>query len=86
LAAKHLVDIEGELAIEIMQVGPTGVQGKVQRGSRIGLRGRQAHATASSIATHTVTPTEAVEANVLIRSSAGTGLGLIDVSVIYRTS
>jgi hypothetical protein len=33
-----------------------------------------------------VTPTEAVEANVLIRSSAGTGLWLIDVSVIYRTS
>jgi hypothetical protein len=39
LAAKHLADVEGELAIEIMQVGPAGVQRKIERSSGVRLRG-----------------------------------------------
>jgi hypothetical protein len=48
LAAKHLPNVKGQLAIEIVQVGPAGVQGKVERRSSIRLRGGETIAAALS--------------------------------------
>jgi hypothetical protein len=86
LAAKHLADIDGELTIEIVQVGPAGVQGKVERCSSVGLRGRKAHAITSWTNALTVTPTEAEAANFLKRSSAVIASGPMEVSVMLTTS
>ncbi len=78
MTSENLINGQWEPSVQIMNIGLAGVQGEVEGSSGVRLANdSEKEISVLRVMTHTVTPTEAVDAKALIASRAGVGFGPI---------